>query len=84
VTRLLPAGERIAMQVDGAGLPVCLTWRGETHPVEQIANHWRLDMGWWHFRLWRDYYKLTTVTGLLVEVYSNRVDDAWYVQRLYD
>jgi hypothetical protein len=32
----------------------------------------------------RDYFKLTTTTGLLVIIYHDLIHDAWFLQRLYD
>jgi hypothetical protein len=47
-------------------------------------RRWRIDVDWWRGRVWREYFKLVTRTGLLVEVYHDLVGGQWYVQRLYD
>jgi hypothetical protein len=52
--------------------------------VQHVANQWRLDVGWWRFRLWRDYYKVVTATGLLVIIYHDLTSDQWGLQRVYD
>ncbi len=41
-------------------------------------------MDWWRVRIWREYFKLTTGTGLLVVIYRDLLSGAWYLQRLYD
>jgi hypothetical protein len=43
-----------------------------------------VDTGWWRLRVWREYFKLETDTGLLVIIYRNLLTDDWYFQRLYD
>ncbi len=47
------------------------------HRVDKVFCYYRL-------RLWHEYFKLTTDTGLLVVVYHDLVDGTWYMQRLYD
>ena len=41
-------------------------------------------MGWWRRRVWREYFTLTTHTGLLVLIYHDVRDDSWRLQRVYD
>ena len=84
MTRLWVFGDPITAQVDDTGTPLRFIWQGETHRVEQIANRWRVDVEWWRLRIWRDYFKLTTHTGLLAVVYRDRLNDRWFVQRVYD
>jgi hypothetical protein len=59
-------------------------WRGRSHRVVWLAKQWRMDWGWWRLRVWRDYYKLLTDTGLLVLVYQDLLDGKWYLQQVYD
>lgn len=84
MTRLWPVGLPIEVQVDSAGCPLFLVWQGRTHTVEGVAKQWRVDLGWWQVRLWRDYFKLTTDTGLLVVIYQDLVRGTWRLQQLYD
>jgi len=84
MTRLWETGERIRMEVDEAGMPRRVTWSGQRHAVQDIAKRWRVDLGWWKLHIWREYYKLTTETGLLVIVYCDLLNRTWYLQRLYD
>lgn len=83
MTRLWVGGTAIRV-VQQAGLPARFIWDGRSHPVQALANRWRVDVGWWRLRLWRDYYKLVTTTGLLVVIYHDLMTDSWYLQRLYD
>jgi hypothetical protein len=84
MTRLWLESVPVTVEVNGQGLPVILIWNGRRHQVALIANHWRVDMEWWQRRVWRHYYKLATESGLLVLVYQDLVDEAWYLQRIYD
>lgn len=83
MTRLWPDGDPI--QVVGSNeVPGRFIWQGQHHPVADIAKRWRVHAGWWHDSTHRDYFKLTTTTGLLVIIYHDLHRDAWFLQRLYD
>ena len=84
MTHLWATGEALRVDVDAEGAPLRLIWRGRAHPVESITRHWRVDVEWWRVRIWRDYFKLVTTTGLLVVIYRDFEADGWYLQRLYD
>lgn len=73
----------IAMQTDEARL-VSFMWEGRRHRVRRVARRWRVDVEWWRGRVWRDYYKLLTDTGLLVIVFHDLLDGRWYLQQLFD
>ena len=59
-------------------------WGEHIHNIQWIARQWRIDIKWWQQRIWRHYYKLVTDTGLLVIVFYDLLNDAWYLQQLYD
>jgi hypothetical protein len=84
MTYLWVEGQPIQVEADESGAPCRFTWHGTLHPVEEIANRWRVDEDWWRRRIWREYFKLTTRTGLLVIVYHDLVARTWHLQRLYD
>lgn len=83
MTHLWPDGQPIRVEADALGVPRRFVWLGQTHTVEIVANRWRVDEGWWRERIWREYFKLATDTGLLVVVFRDLVDGGWYVQRVY-
>ena len=84
MTRLWIPGAAISAVVNAADEPTAFHWRSRDHAVDTILTHWRVDLRWWARRIWRDYFELTTMTGLLVVIYHDRVENAWYLQRLYD
>jgi hypothetical protein len=84
MTRLWPEGTSILMESDPEATPVSFKWQGFSHPVLGIAKRWRVDQGWWRQRVFREYFKLYTRTGLLVIVYRDLLSSQWYLQRLYD
>ncbi len=83
MTRLWVSGVAIQARTRGDE-PVELVWNGQRHPVEGILNRWRVDVGWWRLRIWRDYYKLVTTTGLLLVIYHDGIGGGWWLQRVYD
>lgn len=84
MTRFWPEGTLIAVVIQASGRPLRFEWQGQVHQVETIARQWRVDVGWWRVRIWRDYFKLTTDSGLLVVIYHELLTQQWYLQRLYD
>lgn len=84
MTLLWPEGELINVTSDALALPQTFLWQGQLHPVQQIAKQWREDQGWWKRRVWREYFKVATATGLLVIIYHDLLTESWYLQRLYD
>ena len=84
MTRLWPKGQPITVVSDGDGTPRSFEWKGRAHLVTGISKRWRVDSGWWRMRVWREYFKLETETGLLVIIYRDLLTDQWHFQRLYD
>ncbi|HVO71616.1 MAG TPA: hypothetical protein VMT24_16315 [Aggregatilineaceae bacterium] len=84
MTHFWPEGKLIQVEADALWTPLHLTWDGGRHPVQVILDRWRVDEDWWRERVWREYFQLTTRTGLLVEVFHDLTAGEWYVQRVYD
>ena len=84
MTRFWPDGLPITVESDDLNSPLSFKWRRRTHRVQHIANYWRIDTHWWEERVWREYFKVTTDTGLLVLIFRNLLTGDWYIQRLYD
>jgi hypothetical protein len=84
MTCFWPEGLPVEVSADPLGTPLRFTWAEQLHLVDQVARRWRLDEEWWYVRIWREYFKLTTQTGLLVVLFHDLLTDQWYLQRLYD
>lgn len=84
MTRIWLPGLPITVQSDPHLTPHQFAWQAQTHQVWRIAKRWRVDQEWWEARIWREYFKLTTRSGLLVVIYCDLLTREWYLQRLYD
>lgn len=78
-------GLAVSVETTAQGtLPVALLWEAARHPVAALLLRWRVDTGWWETRVWRDYFRLHTTTGLLVVLYHDLAADRWLLERVYD
>ncbi len=84
MTRLWPDGLPIQVGPGSAETPSQFTWQGQAHPIEAIHQRWRVQLEWWREAVWRDYFKVTTATGLLVVIFHDLHTGDWCLQRLYD
>jgi hypothetical protein len=84
MSRFWPDGLPISVTCDALAAPTAFAWADHRHNVFTILERWRVDEGWWRRRVWREYFTLTTHTGLLVLIYHDVRDDAWRLQRVYD
>jgi hypothetical protein len=63
-------------------LPLGFTWLDKRHVILAIDNIW--DIHQWPDGIYRDYFRVTTDTGLSLDLFRDCLTDNWYVQRLYD
>jgi hypothetical protein len=84
MTRLWNEAVKVSVKTNEQGQPLIFEWNGAQHPIEECLNEWRVDTQWWRQHRWREHFKVTTTTGLLLILSHNLVDDQWYLQRLYD
>jgi len=85
MTHFWPDGQAVVVEADALWTPLTVTWDGVQHPVQVIIDRWRVDEEWWRRRIWREYFRLITRTGLLVELFHDlTLAGEWYVQRVYD
>lgn len=85
MTRLWPKGEPVEIwgpEVSPSGF----VWQGGAHPILDVCNRWRVDTRWWvpDERIWREYVKVTTDTGLLCLLYCDLLAGGWFLARVYD
>ena len=86
MSRLWPAGEAIAVTVDGQGRPVAFRWQGRQHRLVQVQQRWQVDTDWWSAggRSWRAYFAVTTATGIFCVIFQDLSSQAWYLAKVYD
>ena len=84
MSRFWSQGVPIVVMTDDLATPTTLIWGEHRHVVEQIIDRWRVDAGWWQRRIWREYFQLTTKSGLLLLIYHDVRAGEWRLQRLYD
>lgn len=85
MTRLWPEGLPIDVQaIDGQ--PASFRWEGRRHAVRGVVDRWTIHDEWWREgqEVWRRYYQVQTVDGLLCVLYQDAVADTWYLERVYD
>ena len=84
MSRFWPDGLPIMVRCDTLAAPQAFTWEGYHHTVTALVERWRVDESWWRRRVWREYFTLTTHSGLLVLIYHDVRNDTWRLQRVYD
>jgi hypothetical protein len=76
-----PMAIEVRMGPDGApchirGEPLM----GDVRPVQ----HWLAEVDWWSRPVTREYWRVLLRERLLCEIYHDRDQDAWFVERIYD
>jgi len=64
--------------------PVEFRWHHHRHRVQQVSDHWRIHLDWWGEEVWRDYWEVTTGSGLWCVLYHDLLADHWYLERIYE
>lgn len=65
------------------GCPRQFRWNLRLHRVLRVSDHWRVHTGWWATEVWRDYWQVTTHTGLLCDIYHDLLAGNWLLERTY-
>jgi hypothetical protein len=84
MTKLWGTLQLIAVEIDEAGAPVRFRWNNSEYLIECVSNKWRADRGWWERRIWREYFKVATKSGMLAVIYHDFIMDKWFLQQIYD
>lgn len=84
MTRLLNPPRPIEVEVGDDGAPRQVRGPGSfTGPVRPVQR-WVVEMDWWSEPIARDCWRVLLRGRLLCEIYRDRADGAWYLERVYD
>jgi hypothetical protein len=85
MTRLWPQGQPIEIDARGRD-PKSFIWDGTYYEIDEVWNRWRIHARWWEpgQSVWREYLKVTTITGLLCLIYQELPEGSWFLARVYD
>ncbi len=86
MTRLMIDGETISVQSTPKGIPINFTWQERIHRIERVRERREVDTGWWNGEehVHRTIFAITTADGMLCTIYFDHLEDAWYLEKLYD
>lgn len=87
MSRLFDPPLPLHMQIDSLGRPVRFILHGHSHRLAQVVQHWQVDADWWstEARVRRDYWAVTTTTGMLCVVYGDLEGKGeWWLTKMYD
>ena len=83
MTRLCDPPLAIEVELGPDGAPARVSGgplRGPIHPT----SRWLADADWWSWPIAREYWKVILHSELLVELFHDLHEDAWYLERIYD
>ena len=83
MTRLCDPPLVIEVELGPDGAPARVSagaLRGSLHPT----SRWLADADWWSRPIAREYWKAILNHDLLVELFHDLHQDAWYLERIYD
>jgi len=83
MTRLCDPPLSIEVELDPSGAPARVS-RGPLLGPLRPASRWLADADWWSRPIAREYWKAILNTDLLVELFHDLHEDAWYLERIYD
>ena len=83
MTRLCdpPLEIEVALGLDGA--PRRIT-RGALTGALQPDSRWLAEADWWSRPIAREYWKALLNAELLIEIFHDLHQDAWFLERIYD
>jgi hypothetical protein len=73
----------VAVSMDH-GLPTQFEWRGNTYVVKDVIGRWRVEGRWWVDGRDREYWRVEARGGAVWDLYHDRVNDEWRLERLWD
>lgn len=75
--------EQVSVEQDG-GLPAAFLWRGRRHEVSDVIGRWRIEGRWWEDGRDREYWRVEARGGAVFDLFLDRRDGRWRLERLWD
>ena len=67
-----------------AGAPVSVIRNGRCEMVTAIYERWRLSDEWWGKEVERDYFRVGTSAGIVLDIYRDSASGGWYLDKIHD
>src|SRR5439155_21349448 len=67
-----------------AGMPAAFTWRGRRYEVRDVIGRWLIEGRWWDEGRDREYWRVEARGGVVIDLYLDRREDRWHLERLWD
>jgi len=83
MTRLCDPPLPVEVELDAGGHPARVT-AGPLRGALRPTSRWIADADWWSRPISREYWKAILGTDLLVELFHDLHQDAWFLERIYD
>ena len=81
MARLSP--EEIKVSSDTRGMPLSLTRNRKRERITGIYEHWRIADEWWDREIQRDYFRIETSEGVVLDIYHDMAANLWYLDRMH-
>ena len=79
-----PDGKRVEVQASDES-PLGFRWNRRRHRVLDVSARWRIHTDWWtESEVWRDYWEVTTDTGLLCILFRDLLTEGWFLERVLE
>ncbi len=83
MTYLVNPPRRIEVEVDERRRPRHIRGEPLVGAVQPVQS-WMVDVDWWSRPVSREYWRVLLRDRLLCEIFRDRQQDAWFVERIYD
>lgn len=75
--------EPVAVERD-AGMPAGFLWRDRRYRVLNVIGRWRIEGRWWEGGREREYWRVEAQGGLVCDLYNDRRQGRWLLERIWD
>lgn len=73
----------IKVSSDTRGMPLSLTRNRKQERITGIYEHWRVADEWWGREIQRDYFRIETSQGVVLDIYHDMAANLWYLDRIH-